>query len=92
MAKFKIKPVVIEAFQFGADNIPEWFSETMKKGLVFLQQGNDIKEAKDFFTEFLTTKGVKRAELYDIIIQGTEGDIYVCKPEVFKDTYELVED
>lgn len=28
----------------------------------------------------------------DYIIRGIEGEIYLCKPDIFKETYEKVDD
>ncbi len=39
-----------------------------------------------------TLEGDMRAEPGDWVITGVQGEKYPCKPEIFKQTYELVED
>jgi hypothetical protein len=39
-----------------------------------------------------TLEGEMRAEVKDWIIQGVSGEFYPCKPEIFEQTYELVEE
>jgi len=97
MAKFRKKPVVIEAFQLtygvakGREKAPEWF----------VKKANENKEIKVFVTDKLegsqyceiqTLEGVMTANANDFIIQGVQGEIYPCKPEIFEATYEAVED
>lgn len=37
-----------------------------------------------------TLEGLLRAEPGDMIIRGIAGELYPCKPEIFKQTYEEV--
>ena len=37
-----------------------------------------------------TLEGVMEAQVGDWIIQGVKGEIYPCKPDIFKATYEPV--
>lgn len=39
-----------------------------------------------------TLEGVMKANKGDYIIQGVKGEYYPCKPDVFKETYEEVQD
>ena len=39
-----------------------------------------------------TLEGAHRITFGDYIIQGVRGEIYPCKPDIFKKTYELVEE
>ena len=39
-----------------------------------------------------TLEGEMIASKGDYIIKGIKGEIYPCKPDIFKDTYDLVED
>ena len=80
---FRKKPVVIEALQWTGKNLDE------------------VKEfasgtAGAFYTKFgylyiNTLEGTMNVGLNDWIIKGIHGEFYPCKPDIFKQTYELVE-
>ena len=81
MAKFKKKPVVIEAVQWNGSNsqeIANFFGEVM-----YGEWANTIP--------IVTLKGTMEASLGDWIIKGVNGEFYPCKPEIFEKTYEAVE-
>ena len=40
--------------------------------------------------EIDTLEGTMKAKPGDYIIKGVNGEFYPCKPEIFKQTYELV--
>jgi len=86
--KYRKKPVVIEAFKWtgGPNQIedPEWIIAAIKKGIVTFS--ND-----PFGMLIETLEGTHRANPGDFIIQGIQGEIYPCKPDIFEQTYELVE-
>jgi hypothetical protein len=80
--RFRKKPVVIEAFQWMKDEVPEWWEEERKNTRIEVQTG----------TLFIKTlEGVMAACPGDWIIKGVKGEIYPCKPEIFEATYEAVE-
>jgi len=87
--KFRKKPVVIEAFKYnGEDNtmrLPIWFIRAMSS------QGA-IKEVFTTHCEIKTLEGIMRGENGDYIIQGVNGEIYPCKPDIFEKTYDRVPD
>ncbi|HIE4742952.1 hypothetical protein ND433_01070 [Clostridioides difficile] len=87
MAKFKKKPVEVEAFRLGYDIEPEWFFENSRV-CNFIQEkcidGNVSCDLK-------TLEGTMRANKGDYIIQGVKGEIYSCKADIFEMTYEKVE-
>lgn len=46
-------------------------------------------EAKEIlFIE--TLEGVMKAEIGDIIIEGVNGELYPCKPDIFEKTYDCL--
>ena len=96
MAKFRKKPVVIEAFQLtyemakGEAPCPIWFADAVKKDDVKVFVTDKIHGSQ--YSEIKTLEGVMTANVKDYIIQGVQGEIYPCKPEIFEKTYELVED
>ena len=91
MAKYRKKPVVIEA---------EKFSSGMR--LPFYYDGNPVKfhatcggEGKcnlcgKFFIE--TLEGPYIVTDGDYIIKGVKGEFYPCKSDIFEQTYEFVEE
>lgn len=81
MAKYRKKPVVIEAVQFTRGN----FEEIEK----FV--GGDA-EWRDRELIIATLEGPLHASNNDYIIKGVQGEFYPCKPDIFEATYEAVED
>lgn len=87
--KFKKKPVTIEAFQFDGDFIdsngnyyvPEWAASAYKQGSLYF-------EGADLFVK--TLEGIHAASCGDYIIKGVKDELYPCKPDIFKMTYEPV--
>lgn len=89
MKKFRKKPVEIEAIQFIDKNILEivnWITETHSIGFE-----NDSNEN---ITGLIipTLEGDMKASIGDYIIKGVKGEFYPCKPDIFEQTYELVND
>ncbi len=85
MAKFRKKPVVIEAMRLTAE--PDQFWK------VYDWIGNDNIHAWDdspFQIEISTLEGVMVAREGDWIIKGVAGEFYPCKPDIFAATYEAV--
>jgi len=88
MAKYRKKPVVVEAFKWtgGHDqsNDPEWIVKSIEKGHVWF---TDV--GTSFVTMHISTlEGVMNACIGDYIIQGIHGELYPCKPDIFEQTYE----
>lgn len=84
---FKKKPIVVSCFQLGYQDIPLWFQGAIKDNFVsnidaFLASANETIKIK-------TLEGVMTASKGDWIIRGVKGEIYPCKDEVFKETYEF---
>lgn len=94
MAKYRKKPVVIEAFKFDGDlmddrgyYVPDWAVEAYLGGTLFFE-GTDGSELCELFIK--TLEGTHHASVGDYIIRGVQGEIYPCKPEIFEKTYEIV--
>lgn len=91
VAKYRKKPVVIEAFQWTSDKnqieYPEWIVKAIEKGIVWFNN----EGTKDVNMEIKTLEGNHIANRGDYIIKGIAGEIYPCKPDIFKATYEKVE-
>lgn len=88
MAKYKKKPVVIEAVQWKGEeilfNVPKWLSDEQDKGV--------IKFISDKQFTVKTLEGNMVGNVGDFIIQGVQGEIYPCKSDIFYKTYEKVGD
>lgn len=87
MAKYRKKPVVIEAWQFTKENYKEGFSKYFEKENISLwsQYGGEVIEG-----EIITLEGTMKVSENDFIIKGVNGEFYPCKPDIFEKTYELV--
>jgi hypothetical protein len=81
MAKYRKKPVIIEADQF----LP---SEAV--GDMFIEWPIKIDE-KGYYLTIPTLEGDHRADPGDWIITGVKREKYPCKPDIFAMTYDLVE-
>ena len=75
MAKYRKKPVVIEAEQF-------W------PGKTFLPEGICLTCYVDQRPHVHTLEGPLVASPGDWIITGVKGERYPCKPDIFEATYE----
>lgn len=88
MARFRKKPVIIEAFRWtgGPDQTedPVWIVDAINRGDVYYQGGDEP------YLTIETLEGKMRASIGDWIIQGVSGEIYPCKPDIFNKTYEAV--
>jgi len=91
--KYRKKPVVVEAFKFYVDPMPDWFMDKVSSNDVILRNCDyrrfDIDMA---YCEIETLEGIMIGNGGDYIIQGVEGEIYPCKPDIFEKTYEKVGD
>ena len=90
--KYKKKPIVIEAFQYGIENRPDWFNDKVTTNEIITHCGTDLRQLEDYYCEIKTLEGVMRGDCFDFIIQGINGEVYPCKPGIFYKTYEKVED
>ncbi|MFT8313183.1 MAG: hypothetical protein ABF633_02890 [Clostridium sp.] len=83
MAKYRKKPVVIEAVQFTGENC--------RSIVDFCKGSKDWVRADKEKVIIQTLEGDMTANIGDYIIKGVNGEFYPCKPDVFEKTYELVE-
>ena len=84
MAKFRKKPVVIEAVIYDGTNGNE-----IKK---FTQGGcyTDVNDPNHPLFMIRTLEGEHVASVGDYIIKGVKGEFYPCKPDIFAATYGAV--
>ena len=91
-AKFRKKPVVIEAVQFtgGRENREAVldFMGTAPEGLI--PNGVMRVDGVGWSVVIHTLEGVMFGNAGDWIIRGVKGELYPCKPDIFVATYEPV--
>lgn len=90
MAKFRKKPVVIEAVQYQFCNKKE-IDEFVGRQLAEFTRDSQ-EEVCDTYLIIPTLEGNMIADRNDWIIKGVNGEFYPCKPDIFEKTYEKVED
>ena len=88
MAKYKKRPVVVDAEQFVV-----YKTTDTKLGLDFHGRTFPVyeKDGKPFLI-IPTLEGNMKADNLDWIIKGIKGEIYPCKPNIFDKTYEIAEE
>ena len=84
--KYRKKPVVIEAVQFDGSerSIVEILALQSDKTKVLREDAGDLM--------IPTLEGLMRASVGDYVIRGVQGELYPCKPDIFEQTYDLVEE
>ena len=92
--KAKKKPVVVEFIQFNGntnrDEVCKWIGEDLKTE-IFSDSAYEAGRGAPFFSLLIPTlEGVMRADPYDYIIKGVNGEFYPCKPDVFEKTYSII--
>lgn len=106
MAKYRKKPVVVEAFQFHAApagsklpnyaDWPEWAKGNMyhwlDDGMLVGRGGKKTLVVFPGHLDVYTLEGIMRAGDGDWIIKGMQGEVYPCKPDIFEATYEPAEE
>lgn len=83
--RYRNRPVEIDAFQYYdtmmRNSAPSWFVDATENGIVYYREGKVY--IKTLEGEHLVSNG-------DYVIKGVKGELYPCKPEIFKMTYEPV--
>lgn len=94
MAKYRKKPVVIEAYHVESSefcingDLPEWLTDALintgigNVGSVWLDINGDWTVG--------TLENPMKVSIGDWIIRGVQGELYPCKPDIFEQTYEAV--
>lgn len=86
MAKYRKKPVVIEAVHYRGHNsfplVKKFMGDEFDK-VLFRPTSEQLI--------IPTLEGEHNADVGDWIIKGIKGEFYPCKPDIFEQTYELVD-
>ena len=80
--KYMKKPIIVDAVQRTGNNIEEIKSFLDENGGAYTITGNNLV--------INTLEGNMLASLGDYIIKGIHGELYPCKPDIFKETYDQV--
>lgn len=85
MARFRKKPVVIEAEQWTGHNVAEISVFMYPDAPIYV--GKQFSNA-DQLIGIETLEGLMTANVGDWIIRGVKGELYPCKPDIFEATYD----
>ena len=100
MSSYRKKPVVVEAFKYDGDlkgsdgkyYVPEWAVEAYKNETLYYDSigiGCIVPPVELFIR---TLEGAMHVSVGDYVIKGVQGELYPCKPDIFEQTYEAVEE
>lgn len=88
MARYRKRQVVVDAIKYERErnifDVQNFFGE--KNGDVFFYNPDD----NEYYIK--TLEGNMKLSTGDYIIKGVKGEFYPCKPDVFEQTYEAVEE
>ena len=93
MAKYRKKPVEIEAIQWNGINLSE-IKEFVGDSLVYdiIDTAWQVGKGKPHvLMKIKTLEGDMEVSEKDFIIKGINGEYYPCKPDIFEKTYEEVQ-
>lgn len=88
--KAQKKPVIVEVCQWTGANVNEITSFC---GSVAhdIYQINLANMPVEYSLIIKTLEGNMRTEPGDYIIKGVHGEFYPCKPDIFRETYDIIE-
>lgn len=87
MAKFRKKPVTVDAVQFTQEMLD--CAIAWPRG-VFARKTSSIKIPE--VPVCYTKEGMLDVSIGDWIISGIKGETYPCKPDIFEATYDAIPD
>ena len=82
MARYRKKPVEVEAVRFTGENADE---------IGHFAGFNAFKAGREGALKIKTLEGVMTVSPGDYVIRGVQGEHYPCKPDIFEQTYDAVE-
>ena len=88
IAKYRKKPVVIEAVQYTGDNISEIFEwmNTVNACVAYIDPDEDNSLV------IITLEGEMQCRPGWYVLRGVRNEFYPCDPEIFIETYEKVDE
>ncbi len=95
MPKYRKKPVVIDAFQWTEETrdgeMPGWFHDALNKNKEEEGAVRIIEDGYEKRMKIFTLEGIMTAHYGDYVIRGIKHEIYNCKADIFKASYESLE-
>jgi hypothetical protein len=97
MNKYRKKPIEVEAFQITRatrrdnSNWPNWLHQAWQKEPTEEGSLRPITSSPHGELIIYTKEGDMFVKFNDYIIQGIQGEIYPCKPDIFEATYESLD-
>ena len=96
--KYRKKPVIVDAFRYDGDlmysngewSCPDWAKEAFQSSVLYYDSPNCEEQPTELYIE--TLEGRHHVSVGDYIIRGVVGELYPCKPDIFEQTYEVVEE
>ena len=70
--------------------VPDWAEVAYEEGVLYYDPLSKELSPCELFIQ--TLEGRFHVSVGDYIIRGVKGELYPCKPDIFEQTYELVED
>ena len=97
MAKYRKKPVEVEAIQWTGRNdeeIQAFVGKRLKVNIPHPDMVRILDNIPDdaYSIVIPTLEGDMNAVRWDWIIKGVQGEFYPCKPDIFKKTYEPIKE
>jgi hypothetical protein len=89
MAKYRKKPVTIEAHRLTRDN-HQWVANWIASGGFEVKHYSKPPMRAISGLSIVTLEGTMNADYDDYVIKGVNGEFYPCKPDIFHKTYDLV--
>ncbi len=91
MAKFRKKPVVIEAMQWWPPGDKRWPGPLPEVEILIAGPNHPTLQQGKFLTaNIVTLECSMTVSPCDWIITGVKGEKYPCKPDIFEATYESI--
>lgn len=94
MAKYRKKPIVVDAYQTKvAFDIDSLEVQAAFRQMLAERPHDDVGDVYKLVKEKLGARasiGVHHAKVGDWIVTGTNGDISICSPDIFKATCERI--
>ena len=96
--KYRKKPVIIEAFQYNGDlkgsdgqyYVPDWAVHAFEENVMYYDSFDAATPPCELFIK--TLEGVHHVSVGNYVIKGVRGELYPCKPDIFEETYEVIEE
>ena len=90
VAKYRKKPVEVEAFRFYVDPMPDWFMDKVTSNEIVIHDSNYRTDGNFAYCIIKTLEGEMKANAGDHIIKGTMNEVYPCKHSIFEEIYSTV--